>query len=92
MAMTACFAGPLCNILCGLGLGFLLLAGRSPGGVVEVALSTPVLADAIIVVVNCALVLLLGLSNGGHLPERAAMYLTCLYGLYLLINLAVRYA
>lgn len=25
MAMTACFAGPLCNILCGLGLGWLLL-------------------------------------------------------------------
>lgn len=29
MAMTACFAGPLCNMLCGLGLGFLLQIMKS---------------------------------------------------------------
>ncbi len=93
MAMTACFAGPLCNILCGLGLGFFFLLGRegSDGGA-DVQLSAPVLTDAIIVCGNCTLVLALGLLNRGHLPARAGVLLTCLYGAYLVINLVVHFA
>jgi Ca2+/Na+ antiporter len=98
MAITACFAGPLCNILNGLGVGFLLLlesGGRSgsskPVSFVDVQLSTPVLTDTIIVCGNCALVLVLGLLNSNRLPARAGLLLTCMYGLYLAINLVVHY-
>lgn len=98
MAITACFAGPLCNILNGLGVGFLLLlgsggdsGGSKPAGFVNVQLSTPVLTDAIIVCGNCALVLVLGLLNSNRLPARAGLLLTCMYGLYLAINLVVHY-
>ena len=100
MAITACFAGPLCNILNGLGVGFLLLlesggnsggGGGKPASFVDVQLSTPVLTDAIIVCGNCALVLVLGLLNSNRLPARAGLLLTCMYGLYLAINLVVHY-
>jgi Ca2+/Na+ antiporter len=98
MAITACFAGPLCNILNGLGVGFLLLlesGGRSgsskPASFIDVQLSMPVLTDAIIVCGNCALVLVLGLLNSNRLPARAGLLLTCMYGIYLAINLVVHY-
>jgi Ca2+/Na+ antiporter len=98
MAITACFAGPLCNILNGLGIGFLLLlqsggdsSGGKPASVVNVQLSAPVLTDSIIVCGNCALVLVLGLLNAGRLPARCGLLLTCMYGLYLVINLVVHF-
>lgn len=96
MAITACFAGPLCNIMNGLGVGFLLLLqsggeGGKPTSAVHVKLSTPVLTDAMIVCGNCALVLVLGALNRGRLPARAAVLLTTLYGVYLAINLVVHY-
>lgn len=95
MAITACFAGPLCNILNGLGVGFLLLLGGDGDGKhassVNVQLSAPVLTDAIIVCGNCALVLVLGMVNSGRLPARAGLLLTCMYGFYLAINLVVHY-
>lgn len=52
---------------------------------------TQVLTDAIIVCGNCALVLAVGLVHKGHLPARAALLLTCMYGVYLVINIVVHY-
>lgn len=99
MAITACFAGPLCNILNGLGIGFLLLlqssgdssSGGKPARAIDVQLTAPVLTDAIIVCGNCALVLVLGLLNSGRLPARCGLLLTCMYGIYLAINLVVHF-
>lgn len=54
-------------------------------------LSLPVATDVIIIVINCIIVIALGLLNKGHLPARAAVVLYALYGGYLVINLIVHY-
>lgn len=51
-----------------------------------------VATDAVIITLNCVLMLALGLLNGGQLPARAANALTMLYIVYLTITLVVQFA
>lgn len=91
MAATACFAGPLCNLLCGLGLGFLLSILRSTQAHISVVLPLSMATDAVIITFNCVLMLTLGLMNGGRLPAGAAAVFMILYGIYLAITLVVQF-
>ena len=85
MAMTACFAGPLFNMLVGLGVGFwTFLADNGVS-------STPVVFDPLIglgclfVMLNCAGLVAVAVTNNQRLPGRFGWVMLGWYGLYLMV-------
>ena len=88
MAMTACYAGPLFNLLVGLGLGFIraLLAKSQP---VQLVFSGTSVLGILFLCLMCSSVFAVGLLNGGFLPARFGWMLLSLYSLYLFCNLVL---
>jgi sodium/potassium/calcium exchanger 6 len=71
MAMTACFAGPLFNILVGLGMGFSSLAAQTGQSTREVSVSPSIATGFLFITVNSAVILVTGLWLGkGMIPKK----------------------
>jgi sodium/potassium/calcium exchanger 6 len=93
MAMTACFAGPVFNILIGLGLGFSTLAATEGVAQIDVALSTSVVTGFIFVFLNCASILGVGVFLGkGRIPKQFGYLALTLYTLYVVSSIGLQYA
>ena len=82
MAMTACYAGPLFNLLVGLGLGFLRALGAS-GVPLRTDLSTGAAVSAGFAAAMCLLVLAGGVAARGRLPGSFGWALLALYATFL---------
>jgi len=98
MAMTACFAGPLFNMLVGLGVGFLLLLNSGDSNVDDgkypVELSTKILLGALCLMFNCVGMLAAGLtkfrgSERAHVPRQYGYFSVSLYCVYLFFGLMI---
>ncbi len=87
MAMTACYAGPLFNLLVGLGLGF-LRARRSAGAPLATRLSPGAAVSAGFAAAMCASVLAVGVAARGRLPARFGWALIALYATFLVASVA----
>ena len=87
MAMTACFAGPMCNMLTGLGLGFLALLRKSDALSTAVHLQALTLIDSMYLIANCAVFVGVGLAWQQRVPRQYALVLLCVYAAYLCMNL-----
>eukprot|EP00551_Chaetoceros_affinis_P006604 CAMPEP_0203667180 /NCGR_PEP_ID=MMETSP0090-20130426/4062_1 /ASSEMBLY_ACC=CAM_ASM_001088 /TAXON_ID=426623 /ORGANISM="Chaetoceros affinis, Strain CCMP159" /LENGTH=914 /DNA_ID=CAMNT_0050531269 /DNA_START=322 /DNA_END=3063 /DNA_ORIENTATION=+ len=86
MAITACFAGPVFNILIGLGGGFTKL-NTSTGVDAEVDLLPPISVGFIFLLCNCILVLFSGLVwNRGRIPGGYGYIALALYVFYVVIS------
>lgn len=92
MAMTACFAGPVFNILVGLGLGFSGLAAQSGKTTSAVSISTSVMTGFIFIILNCITILVVGIVFGkGRINPYYGYIAVGLYAIYLGTSITLHY-
>ncbi len=84
MAMTACFAGPLFNILMGLGIGFALYFRST--GLSEQALDLDLIPaiGALFALLNCLFLTFIAVWHRGRLPAMFGWVTIGWYGVYML--------
>lgn len=93
MAMTACFAEPIFNILVGLGLGFSRLAAETGQTRIDVTLSPSVEAGFVFVAVNAvALLVTCQCFGNGRIPKQFGYAALAIYATYLITAITLQYS
>jgi len=86
MAITACVAGPLFNLLMGLGAGVLANCSREGTDFLEVGLPTDILVGIVLICTNCAAMIAAGAYGRGRIPRKFGYLSLALYLLYLVLS------
>eukprot|EP00873_Tetraselmis_striata_P037792 jgi/Tetstr1/458056/TSEL_044563.t1 len=89
MALTACFAGPLFNLLVGCGCGFALWLHDSGKAAVPVELSAPVVVGGMFILLNCVAIVTVGLLSGRRVPRQFGYFMMGIYALYVAVSLVM---
>ena len=89
MAMTACYAGPLFNMLIGVGLGFWSLLSQTGAASIPVALPLNAALGCGAIMMVCAAIVVVALVNNHWLPQRFGWAMVGWYALYLAVVLLV---
>lgn len=92
MAMTACFAGPLFNLLMGLGLGLAAALGAGEKRVVDIKLDPVVALGGACTLLACIALCAVALSCRNRLPAWFGRALVAWYALYMLGVLCLQWA
>ena len=92
MSITACFAGPVFNLLVGLGVGLHLLANKSGVSSVSIEFGPAIWAGLAFMFLNCVMILAAGLVRGeGFIPKEYAYLSLAIYVVYLLTCLGLEF-
>ena len=92
MAITACYAGPVFNILFGLGAGFASLSSKTGQATKDVDLNPPIAVGFLFLFFNCILILSVGLFwQKGKISKNFGYSLFVLYSLYLVTSLLLEF-
>lgn len=93
MAITACFAGPVFNILIGLSAGFSSLSARTGEAEKEVIISASVLTGFIFVIINTLMIILSGVFiTKGVIPKAYGYVALFLYTIYVVTSLVLQFS
>mmetsp|Transcript_34679 Transcript_34679/g.52325 ORF Transcript_34679/g.52325 Transcript_34679/m.52325 type:complete len:134 (-) Transcript_34679:120-521(-) len=92
MALTACFAGPVFNMLVGLGGGFALVTSHGKHARIEVALSPSVLSGLFFLLCNCTIIVICGsFLFGGTIPRNFGYASFGLYAVYIVTSISMEF-
>jgi len=89
VSMTASFAGPVFNILVGLGFGFLFYFQLNGVTEKQVEISSVTALAFACVIFNALGMLIASLANGLHIPRSFGYFSIGIYGLYVLAAIAI---
>ena len=91
MAITASFAGPIFNILVGLGIGFTILTNSlAPGESIEVHLDNALRIGFLFSVLNGILVIVTGVFFGrGFIPMKYGYVAMIVYFAYVVVSITI---
>eukprot|EP00619_Florenciella_sp_RCC1007_P008093 CAMPEP_0205929988 /NCGR_PEP_ID=MMETSP1325-20131115/25626_1 /ASSEMBLY_ACC=CAM_ASM_000708 /TAXON_ID=236786 /ORGANISM="Florenciella sp., Strain RCC1007" /LENGTH=97 /DNA_ID=CAMNT_0053299285 /DNA_START=103 /DNA_END=396 /DNA_ORIENTATION=+ len=82
MAITACYAGPVFNMLVGTGVGFATLLSSEKTHSTPVELSPGLLAGLSFLITNCVLLIGFGIFNKNSVPGKYGYVCVAIYALY----------
>lgn len=85
MAITACFASPLFNILISLSLGFLAHFAKNGVSSLSVSLTPEVLLGCVFLALYNVAVIAVGVLNKFYIPRSFHLFARAWYGLYFLM-------
>eukprot|EP00587_Corethron_hystrix_P001732 CAMPEP_0113310300 /NCGR_PEP_ID=MMETSP0010_2-20120614/8000_1 /TAXON_ID=216773 ORGANISM="Corethron hystrix, Strain 308" /NCGR_SAMPLE_ID=MMETSP0010_2 /ASSEMBLY_ACC=CAM_ASM_000155 /LENGTH=796 /DNA_ID=CAMNT_0000165727 /DNA_START=302 /DNA_END=2692 /DNA_ORIENTATION=- /assembly_acc=CAM_ASM_000155 len=92
MAMTACFAGPLFNMLVGIGVGFSMIRETTHRDSKSVELNKSIKVGFLFLVLNCLLIVFVGLvMNNNRIPQYYGYIALVLYAMYIIISIVTEY-
>ena len=92
MAMTACFAGPVFSLLISVAVGFLNMPVKTKQLHVQVELTPTMAVAAAFIVLNCTVIVLVGLLNHQRLPEWHGYSMLGFYAAFLVCSLILAFA
>mmetsp|Transcript_9552 Transcript_9552/g.19428 ORF Transcript_9552/g.19428 Transcript_9552/m.19428 type:complete len:654 (+) Transcript_9552:122-2083(+) len=92
MSITACFAGPVFNILVGLGVGFNLSRKQQGLDVIEIELTPSIWVGLLFLIVNCVAMLVTGLVfQDGFVPAKYGYVGLAIYTAYLVACISLEF-